>query len=458
MASLPKLPVELILIILSRLKTPNANTELLRLENRRAILPLSQTNRALWSIARPFLYHDIEILMDTGHYVVPDLYNLYLQTSLLYRSLQEDPSLTSHVQTLEVLGLLTVYYSDVLAIGKGPARHSNSPLNLTASTVATLLTSFTNVRRFKVGGNLIPDISHKKNQIILSCMKSMTKLEEFELYAGHLETRVNPIIHFLNAASTRLKTLIIGPFLNGSPRFIIWPVDTDPIPNPRSKLLSLQIHTGQLPLAAFRSWTSDLQELTISDIAISDDGQTTQGPTINYILAPIASTLRYLRLGINGEYFKPSIFDFDLSQCPVLEIFMYEGPWWIKSTDLPIHVQQILLSKSYQLFDVKLWVSDQEGELESLPVLKEAFNIAHEQNCSPVQFNLALLHSGLRIHPYSYFHEKKANIRRWMQDLFEKGIDVKWGLAFPKDQDQETSESEFTHDETEDEENRQIED
>jgi len=117
MTGLLDLPHELFGMICSKLIENSSDTESGRAENRKALLPLSKTNHRLWQIARPLLYHDLEIDLWTNplrptflaphHLTTPFApYHLTWSTSLLCRTLYEDPLLASSARRLDVRGLV----------------------------------------------------------------------------------------------------------------------------------------------------------------------------------------------------------------------------------------------------------------------------------------------------------------------------------------------------------------
>jgi hypothetical protein len=439
MALLLDLPPEILSMIISCLRVSLDIGDLATgAINREIFLPFAQTNRALWNIARPFLYHDIEILVKIEHYwglEAPKVYELDLQTSLLCRTLQDDPSLASQVRSLNLRGFLIELYSTG---GHGrnegqPKRTKASSVFFTTSQLANLLISFNNVRSFHVHGTLKGDIHYAINQLLLSCMKSMTVLEQLHLYVDS-QTETDVIFHFLNATSTRLRSLSIGPFydreLNRS--LTDWPTDSYPAPTSNLKLDYLVLPADRLPLAGFGLWVNNLTQLNLDGIILSD-GRTNQGSSIESVLAPMASTLVHLDLHINEFFDAPSLSDMDMSQCVALKTFSYAGPWWITPDDDASNVCQTLFSTLYS----SLTLEHKDGQhrhkvrLGSLKVLREAFALAHLQNSSPEEFEITLNFEDVELYAEEEADDMDEEIDGLMEDLRERGIDGKSSVKLP---------------------------
>jgi hypothetical protein len=431
MVSLSELPTEIIQIIIGLLRkhwSPWSTAT--RNSNQQAILPFSQTNRLLWRIARPFLYENIEIRVDTNHWEkLPRPYKLKLQTSLLCRALQEDPLLTSYVRMLQLKGFMyQVYTSSHTPPGRA-ALYSSQPstISYTAPELASLLASCTNTRFLIVHGILRADPLSETNILILSCLKSMIRLEVLELYVDS-ETGPNVVLHLLNAVSIKLKELDIGPQHEDPGHDITkWPLDCVSLPTSRCELKTLTIPADKLPWAAFRTWVSSLQILYINDIVLSD-GRTNQGLDIYTILSPIALTLVYLHLSIHPLFDAPSLSDFDMSQCVALESFSYKGPWWIRSKHTPIDVCQTLFSRSYKslVIEERTWRHRHKAKVNALRVLAQAVELAHLQNRCPDSFELEL--DFTEVYSTDNCYDLESELENLAEGLRERGIAVDWGV------------------------------
>jgi hypothetical protein len=432
MVLLSDLPTEILCMIISDLKVYFNNwNHASRAENRKPFLPFSQTNRLLWSIARPFLYHDLEILVKIENpwaAEAPKSYDLRLQTSLLCRTLQENPSLAAHARTLKLWGLLSgLYTKGGEDWSEGPRKRTElSSVSVTASELAGILVSFTNVTTFYVHGILKGDIHYGVNQLILSCMKSMVMLEDLNLFIDS-GTRTDVIFHFLNAASTRLDTLSIGPHFerNLERSFTELSIDNYPVQTSKLKLNYLAIPTDLLPLAGFSSWIGNVTQLILDGLILLD-GRTNQGPDIKTVLAPCASTLVHLDLHINEFFDAPSLSDFDMSQCVRLETFSYTGPWWIKPHHNPMDVYQTLFSRPYSslALEPKDDGRHHKVRLESLKVLREAFTLAHVHNCSPQEFMFTLDFEDTEFYDQSHAEEMEEEVESLMDELRGREIEV----------------------------------
>jgi hypothetical protein len=389
MALLSELPTEIILIIFSYLK-PFENPENqhhLRVASQELFLPFSQTNKLLWSIARPLVYHELEITVKPEAFRAtdsPKFFNLHLRTFLLCRTLQEHPTLASYTKTLSLQGMLDPSRD-------GPTKRIDvSSLTYTTSDLAKVLVSFTKTRTFFVHGAIRGNINRSVNQILLSCIKSMTMLEELHLYA-YFETSAEVIIHFLNAASSKLEYLAFRPFDESIADDFTPPLDNGltPTPTPRSNLRLLCLSTNVFSLVEYIPWLSTLVHLELNQILLSD-GRTRQGFTIQSLLAPVASTLEHLILDYDYYTDVPSLSDFDMSQCVKLKVFSYSGPWWIKPDDSPMDICQTLLSKSYSTLNIRQVSTYDRITRRSVRVFTQAFTLAHLHNFSLENFNLVL--------------------------------------------------------------------
>jgi hypothetical protein len=449
MIVLTDLPTEILLIIISHLKViPTTTKESLRRQNRQAILPL-KANKALWKIARPLLYHDIELSFRTTD---EKDYHVKLRTSLLYRTLQEEPLLRLHVRTLKVKGFrynAFGYWRDAIAGDEAAAaRHKLSTVHINKSELADLLTSFVNTRVFKVitPNGLHTDIQHHSNQILLSCIKSMLLLHTLELGAGKLPAEANlqypnPIIHFLNAASNRLQSLTIGPPYGDGPEsneFQEFPDYSHPAPEPRSSITSLAIAGEKVPLAIFYPWISSrLQSLHISEILLLN-GQTNQGPRIRSILAPMASTLQELYLHVNFSGDAPLISDLDMTEFPLLESFTYHGPWMIRANDQPFDICQSLFPKSYRFLKLHLAAVARSPEvtLNSVKDLRDAFALAHQQNLSPIKCTLTLVLKGRGRYTYDELFRRivREEFEGLKREVCHRGVEMDRCLVFPHEE------------------------
>jgi hypothetical protein len=436
MAFLSELPPEMLLIIFSFLKTaPDARNSSWKIATRQSLLPLSQTNRSLWKFARPFLYEDIEILLVRNPSNKPKTCHLNLEAYLLCRSLQEDPLLASHVRTIEVRGLNCDYFRQWGKYLRKKKLHQPSLNPYTASQLATILASCIRTTRLHVHGGLMGSIDAEPNQVILSCIKSMNRLENLELSMS-VNSRVNVIIHFLNAASTRLKSLVLNPCDRWASRCEEWSIDNGPPPDPKSVLQSLAIPAGTIPLVAFSHWMGNIQSLTITSLKLSE-GYTSQGPSIENILTPCASTLRYISLQVNSHFDAPSLSDFDMSQCTVLETFSYEGPWWINPDDDPMDVLHTLFSRSYSRLNLEVTSFENPRsniKTRSLQVLREAFTLADQQARTPAAFRFIMDVSDDTYHTSSDIDEIMPEFEDWMQDLRDRKVKVYWMIHLPEDE------------------------
>jgi hypothetical protein len=451
MVDLLELPIEILTTIVSFLKVvPAAFKESERIRNRQAILPLSQTNRVLWMIARPVIYHDIEIRLRNP---TSKAYELSPQATLLYRTFQEYPELRTHVKTLKLKGLVKGYggWQDP-SKRDTPRKRLPSIVLLNASQLDNYLASFPSTRRFKVYtfGGLHKSIHHETNQIILSCLKSMTMLQRLDLEVGRGAGKAyaDLLIHFLNVVSTTLRILCIEPF-----RRYPNPAISEEHPEPGSvaplsklNLLSLDLPAERLSLASFYPWINKLESLRLSNIVLSNN-RTNQGPNMHSILAPLASNLRQLILWFGFKGDAPNLSDLDVTQCPVLEALTYGAPWFIRTTYEAVDVCQALLSKPYRTLNLHI-TQGYRGpkiELESIRILKEAFNLAHQRDLTPgtcsITFNFYDI--GAYTYTYSLKQSIKFEVDSLKKDLFDRNVNVDgWCITYPGKQKDEDNEAE----------------
>jgi hypothetical protein len=430
MALLSDLPVEIVLIIFSYLRVRSVpwENEVSKIANVKQFLLFSQTNSRLWSIARTFLYEHLEISVEVDNILsseAPKFFHLHLQTALLCRTLQQTPSLASYTKVLSLRGMLYQYSIEYEPDGStgSKQRFKKSCISYQASDLTRILTYFTNTICFRVFGALIGGICHDVNQIILSCMKSMTMLEALWLYA-HEDTRAEVLMHFLNAASKQLAILIIASSPDRHQKNTITAfVDNCPIAIPRGNISYLRIPTDILPLVLYHPWLSQVEELDLEGITLSD-GKTDQGLTVQSLLFPMTSTLVALGLRFNTWMDAPSLSDLDLSQLVSLEHFEYSGPWWIQEDDTPIQICQALFSKRYKLFsiDQKFGHDRHKIEIGSMRVLREALVLAHIQNCCPEEFHCYLDLEDEWPYSKNYAYGLEPEFDCLIQELKERGI------------------------------------
>jgi hypothetical protein len=199
---LSSLPTELLMLIIAELKVTKevhdrCRPDYRRLLDRKLRLAMSETNRRLWSIARPFLYHEIDVSFkydsDTRGYYHPTQ-----DSFLLYRSIHEDRTITSYVHSLDVDGLSP----------DDPDRtHSCkwSSITYTSNEIANLLKLLTNVDRVCFYGCLGPFITNGHNQIILSSVGQMPRLHTLWLELEPEFDTADVIHHILSAVPNTLK-------------------------------------------------------------------------------------------------------------------------------------------------------------------------------------------------------------------------------------------------------------
>jgi hypothetical protein len=432
MVLLHELPTELLLIIIGLLGSSSTKTESSRSKTRAAILPFAQTNRVLWVIAKPFLYHDIEILLQVNDIKVSEPYHLYLQTSLLCRSLQENPTLFSHVRTLELAGLVPGSPSRFGDLeNEAPQRRGSSGVYYTASKLASLIASCTNVRSFKVHDTLRANLFDESNQILLICIKSMTRLNSLRLTASS-KTKGGSLVHLLNVASTHLESLVIGPRSKVSRNFVERQMSYPLVPIPRFNLDYLRLPASRLSVATFLPWIGSLNRLVLTDVMFKD-GRTSQGPNLSTMLMPVASTLRHLSVVANEEFHSPSLSDFDLSQCFALQSFTFRGPWWIKQTDDPAKVCKTLFSRPYQSLCLD-FTTGTCGDCvppimpKAVQVLRVAFNLALHEDCCPDKFKFHVAPVEDVICNCDHAVAVATELEAMVDDLVYCGVEVEYSI------------------------------
>jgi hypothetical protein len=429
MALLAELPTEIILLILSHLKPHHnsSNEHATIVANRTPFMPFSQTNKLLWNIARPFLYHELLIagqVDDTDSVKAPEYFYPSLQTSLLCRTLLETPLLANYIKLLR----LDVYDKASHGVWE-PWRQGlkERTVSYTASDLARILVCFTKTTTFVVDAVLGEGVDHAINHIMLSCMTSMTMLKELWLN-GHPKITQDVIIQFLNAASTRLEVLAFADFQRHWEHKYTASLNSTyhPTPTPRSKLRSLKIPTDVLPLRWFLPWLSSLKSLKL-------EGLDPDEIEIQTLLAPVASTLQCLSLEIHRHFTRmpPYMEDFDMSKFMRLEEFSYIGPWFIGSETEPVKLSKNLFSKTYSVLSIRH--KDAPGytvTLESLEVLRKAFDLAHSQSRSPKHFNLTMDLSFEDTYDMFQFKKIEDKAKCLMEDLRELGMEcwckLKW--------------------------------
>jgi hypothetical protein len=429
MLSLSQLPAEIISDIVFHL-IPYRWNEYSRAANRATILRLSKTNRAIWRTARPFLYHDILIDLQCIDSEASQKYQLRLQTSLLCRTLQENPALAIYVRALELNGLLAKSKSDFCTTRE----YEQSSVLYSTFELTGILTLCSNTRHFRVYGCLEPNFLCASNQILSSCLKSMAMLETLQLCTDY-QSRVDPIVHFLTVASIKLKTLDIGPHEVEYPSHNLaeWPADDEVVPSPRFTLCSLTLPANTLPLTAFTPWIQCLNSLSINDLIVSKD-QTSQGAHFfKTILPSLTSNLQHLSISMNSVFDPPSLSDLDTSQCPVLVTFTYHGPWLLKSRTKPADICQTLLSKRYQslILNVETWRRRHKVKLKHLQVLNEAFTLAHLQDRSPYAFTLNLNFEEFTIYKQKEAEEMQDEAYDLVNSVEDRGADVECNVILP---------------------------
>jgi hypothetical protein len=453
-----ELPIEVLLIIISGLKVcTSPQDEHWRHENRQAVIPLARTNKLLWKIARPFLYHDLELFFHSTDQVSKgsqkfSSWTLSLVTSLLCRTLYEDPLLISNIYSLEIRGLLALDYGmDIDHSGRGVFRKQVSDVHYSTHEITNLLILCTNVRRLQIRGVLKEHSQHETNKIIISCLKRMSQLEELYLSAGadiatgadftegadiNATGNLNPsVIHsFLAVTSGKLKILGLGPRRNIPSRtFTDFSGCNNSVANARFQLEVLDLPTAVLPLAAFSPWIRNLRSLTLNEIKLSDQ-QSNQGLSIGELIMPMAATLRHLHLIISPFFSRPLLSDFNMSHMTALDSLVYEGPWWISSTYTPLDLYQALFSRSYQMIELDLSSSRQSHRVShrSVVALKEAFKIAHLNSKTPAKLNMTLDISDEDIYDTPRAAQLESGINGLMMDLRNRGAEVTWEVMVPE--------------------------
>jgi hypothetical protein len=458
MVSLSDLPTELLLIIFSGLRfQTNPPSEYWRDRNLLAILPLAGTNRLLWKVARTFLYHDLELFFHPPRKGSDDLENtnswrLNLVTSLLCRTLREDPFLMSSVQSLNIRGFLAVDYGQVLELSdRSSFRQEDSTVYYSADDIVSLLVLCTNTRSLQIHGVLKESLQHETNQIIMSCLTRMTMLEELVISAGAdiatggdftegADLTQGPVtpdtIHsILAAASNKLKTLVLAPRHEIPSRtYTDFSTYDGPIADDKFQLDSLDLPTTILPLAAFTPWTKNLRSLTLNELKLSQ-GRTNQGLSIRELVMPMAATLRHLDLIISPFFSRPSLADFDMSQMITLESLAYEGPWWISPTVDPKALCQSLFSKAYKRIEFNIDSAKPSHRIShrSILALKEAFELAYLEYRAPLEFDFTVDISSSEMYDYKKSVELAAAINSLMVGLKEYRVKVEWEIEDQED-------------------------
>lgn len=295
-----------------------------------------------------------------------------------------------------------------------------------------LLISFTNAQTLHIEPPLGLDrgISDIFNQIILSCIEAMRKLNTIELIAWHLaDPQQHPCIAFLNVAPASLKHVKIGPF---------WSLDTSygettrgnevvvPAPVPNSSLLSLAIHAQRVPLSGFYPWTNQLRSLRLFALTLPD-GNDNHYQSIKETMFPVSSTLRMLNLSISKSSRVPTLDDLNMAYCPNLSSFTYEGPWFIsRSADTAFDVCTALFPRAYETFNLHMepYADGPAATVRSVKILREAFTLAHERGHSPVASNIVLnMH---KAHDFDYTLTRIVNVRYeigyLLEDLHDRGV------------------------------------
>jgi hypothetical protein len=425
------LPAELLILIFSNSLRHQPNPfhdqspQGLRHKKGKLILAMSKTNRRLWSIARPFLYYDIELLFKPDS-ATPKFYQPIRKTFLLIRSIHEDQSLSSYVQSLDVQGLTSPAES-YRYCGEMPS------ITYTSDEVTNLLTLFINNKRVYFYGGLAPDIQDRPNQIIISSVRRMSRLKTLVLEAEH-DTGASVIHCILSAASNTLKELNLAPQTNEAETFVDHSViddDDNQFTDAQFLLEKLTLPASRLPLAAFRSWMTKLSSLALDDVVVSH-GQASQGANIKELVAPLASRLRCLALTWNPKpkFDSPSLADFDMSSMTALVFFSYSGPWWIEEDMIPLELCHNLFSRKYEKLSLRFsWETERHLiDLGSVRIFQEALKLACLENRTPKSLKFELDITNEELYDYHDALEIKNELESAFEGLLDHGVEVKWSI------------------------------
>jgi hypothetical protein len=430
-------PTELLTIIISKLGDQHdrygdywANRT--RHEHRVPLLAMSKLNRRLWSIAKPFLYQEFELMFKP---ISETLYQSTHQTYLFYRSIQEDWSLASYVQSLDVRGLIRAGSSIDFS------REMSSTV-YTSDEVANFLALFTKVERLYFHGRLNSNIQDKSNQIILSSMRQMFQLETLLL---NPTTGSTSVLHeILSATSNTLKELDLAPRREETEVFTNHAIisgDHQQITHAQFQLKKLTFPASKLPITTFLSWMAKTPSLALHDVAASH-GQTNQGATITQAIAPLASCLRDLRLEWNTTFNPPSLADFDMSSMTALVCFSYSGPWWITDDMMPLELYHNLFSRKYERLSLRFGYETDVHDIyvPSIRNFRKALELACLENQAPEILNFHLDISNSEYYEYDDSQQIKKKLRRASRILRDHGVEVRWNVYIPEPPSEEDSE------------------
>jgi hypothetical protein len=457
MALLSDLPTELLLIIFSGLMfQTNLPHGYMREENQQAILPLAGTNKRLWKVARPFLYRAVGLFFKpcnkiSGSSKKVISWKLASTTSLLCRTLRENPSITAYVQLVEIQGLLAPVWEGDLNRRDSASLTQDNAVSYSAKDMASLLSLFNSTQSLLICGVLKGNIQHDTNEIIMTCLRAMSSLNLLWLsvnrdagnskddiegsYLSNDYTPIGTLCSILTNTSSTLKNLRFAQrTLNPTSNHADFSNYKGLIVDDNFQLEVLSFPADIAPFIAFKPWVHTLRSLVLHDLKFSE-GKTNQGFGLQKLLMPTSATLQHLELIVCPYYDQPSLNDLDMSQMIALKSLEYEGPWWINPTVDPNELFKSFFSRTYDKLELNIESYQQSHRVthESVLALREAFEMAFVEHRAPLELKLELDIQSFDLYEYDETLHIQKDIRRLMRDARKHGVKVKWHVQDQED-------------------------